>query len=81
MTADLETAYRARNRTRRQYKGYAHEATLNMLACLGRPLAMTRSETIETICLCFLDRLGKDLSYLDDSTRLRMRALRRAITG
>lgn len=69
----------ARNRTRKQYKAYAHEATLDYLNSISALIDCSRSEVAETIHLCFLEKIGKYISYVDERTKLRMFKLRRAI--
>jgi len=81
MTQDEHaTILACRNRTRREYRGYAHEATLNMVSTIGRPLGLTRSQTIEGILLLVLRARGCDLSYVSDDTALILRELDRGVT-
>jgi len=68
----------ARNRTKRQYKIYLHEATANMLEGFADG---TRSENICAIVNAFLRRIGKDVSFLDENTLSQINKLRRAITA
>jgi len=78
---DHNAIHRARNRTRLPYRGYAHEATLGLIATIGADAGQTRSETIETLMWMVLIRMRKDVSWLPDDSALRIRRLRGVLTG
>ena len=68
---------KARNRVKRVHKVYMHEATVNMLNDFA---GGTVSENVNAIVCAFLQKIGRDMSYLDDKTVKQINNLRRAIT-
>jgi hypothetical protein len=69
--------YLARNRTKRQHKIYLHEATINMLNGFA---GGTVSENVNAIVCAFLQKIGKQMNYLDDQTLRQINEIRRALT-
>jgi len=67
----------ARNRTKKQHKVYLHEATCNMLRGFA---GGTISENICAIVNAFLEKTGRDMSFLDKSTLNQIKNIRRAIS-
>lgn len=62
---------------RKQHKVYLYEAEINMLNGFA---GGTVSDNVHAIIAAFLSRVGKDMSFLKDRDKNRIKEIRRAIT-
>jgi len=82
MKTDFNKIYSARNRTKRQWKVYGHEAVGNAAEFEARKLLgkSSRSEFAYFSMCVVLGKLGHRFDFLSQSDRRKITALHRAIT-
>ena len=67
----------ARNRTRLAHKIYTHEATMSLLVS---DLGMTVSQCFDALALWFLSKRGKQLGYISDCDKLKIKNIDRVLS-